>query len=267
MLTRTNDGLIVSTSKNEYRAKIVIGADGANGSVRKLLPGSARRLMMGLEIFVPEGLISGYCELENTAIFDFRKAGPARPGYFWIFPTLDRASHRMSVGLMQAPFENQEFGSLSRVFADWLSDYGIDLRLFDLQGHPAIRYDRKASSSGHRVLLVGDALGIDPLFGEGITSALTTGMIAAQSAVEAIRKKEFSFSDYTRRIQRSHFGTLMRRRCIVARKLYRHLGHPKFRPYDALLNWVAPTDAEEGTSIDWTPDSEAATSPQIQHAL
>jgi flavin-dependent dehydrogenase len=72
MLTRTNDGLIVSTSKNEYRAKIVIGADGANGSVRKLLPGSARRLMMGLEIFVPEGLISGYCELEYTAIFDFR---------------------------------------------------------------------------------------------------------------------------------------------------------------------------------------------------
>lgn len=40
-----------------------------------------------------------------------------------------------------------------------------------------------------RVLLVGDAAGIDPLFGEGITSALALGAIAAQSAFDSCLSK------------------------------------------------------------------------------
>jgi len=44
-----------------------------------------------------------------------------------------------------------------------------------------------------RIILAGDAAGIDPLFGEGITSALALGTIAAGCAFEALERSDFTF--------------------------------------------------------------------------
>jgi flavin-dependent dehydrogenase len=77
-------------------------------------------------------------------------------------------------------------------------------------------------------LLLGDAAGIDPLFGEGISSALAQGIIAAQSAVEALRDHSFSFSNYETLLRDSDIGSMMYRRHVVARKLY---SHPKLAQF------------------------------------
>lgn len=255
-ISQTQKGAIVRTSKNEYRAKILIGADGANSTVRKLLKlPRGERLMMALEIFVPSDLVRTPESFDNMALFDFSLASHRFPGYFWILPSAQEDSHVLSMGAMEAPFQNNEFRSLRNVFAQWLLKQDLDLNSFNLQAHPALRYEPRASCSQHGVLFVGDAAGIDPLFGEGITSALALGIIAAESALNAIRKGDFSFSDYEKRIHSSFFGTLMRRRCFLARRLYAK--EPVKRPnlrYDALLNWVAPIGPEEPSgTVSWEP--------------
>jgi flavin-dependent dehydrogenase len=158
------------------------------------------------------------------------------------------------MGMMVAPFRNYRFSSLKNTFACWLQKQGVDLNKFDLQAHPALRYQSNGSYSKNRVLLVGDAAGVDPLFGEGITSALATGTIAAQSAFDAIQNGDFSFSEYEKQIRYSPIGTLMRRRCLVARKLYRkQMGKRQRLQYETLFNWVAPISPEDASATTtWT---------------
>ena len=155
---------------------------------------------------------------------------------------------------MEAPLERR-FSSLKTAFTGWLRQRGIDLHQFNLRGHPALRYEPRARCSKPRILLVGDAAGVDPLLGEGITSALALGTIAAQAALDAIRKGNFSFADYEKRIRASPVGTLMRRRRLLARRLYTDptFGQ-RYLKYASLLKWVALFDPQRrfGT-MTWEP--------------
>lgn len=156
------------------------------------------------------------------------------PGYCWIFPTVHEGLPVVSLGIMAAPWRKDETFQLRTAFADWLREHGIDAHRFEQKSHPLLRYEPRALSSQNRVLLTGDAAGVDPLFGEGITSALALGMIAAQTAIDAIKTNNFSFSDYEKLIRSSSIGRTMRRRRLLARRLYTK---PRFgRRY--LLRWI-----------------------------
>jgi menaquinone-9 beta-reductase len=88
-IIRTTDNVIVQTSKNEYRCKILIGADGANGIVRKLLDlRRSERFMMALEIFAPVEQVMIPSLVDNMAVLDFSLTSKGVPGYCWIFPTV-----------------------------------------------------------------------------------------------------------------------------------------------------------------------------------
>jgi flavin-dependent dehydrogenase len=105
------------------------------------------------------------------------------------------------------------------------------------------------------VLLVGDAAGIAPLFGEGISSALAQGIIVAQSAFEALRDDDFSFSNHEKRIRDSAIGSMMYRRQVVARKLY---SHPKLSQFllrrRALLQGIALLRSPQSkVKLTWEP--------------
>jgi flavin-dependent dehydrogenase len=52
------------------------------------------------------------------------------------------------------------------------------------------------------VLLAGDAAGVDPLLGEGISFALAYGEVAAEAIGAAFAKERFDFADYARRVRR-----------------------------------------------------------------
>jgi hypothetical protein len=64
-------------------------------------------------------------------------------------------------------------------------------------------------------LLVGDAVGADPIFGEGISMALGYGAIAAQEISESFRRGEFSFGGYKRRLARSGLGQTLFARWVI----------------------------------------------------
>lgn len=177
------------------------------------------------------------------------------PGYGWVFPAVAAGSRPRSVGILAAPFGRGGGTPLKAAFASWLATIGLDINAFEAKAHPSLRYDPQAACSRHRVLLVGDAAGIDPLFGEGISSALAQGIIAAQSTFEALRDHDFSFSTYERRIRDSAIGSMMYRRHLVARKLY---SHPKLTQFllrrRALFQGIALLrDPRSKVKLTWEP--------------
>ena len=56
------------------------------------------------------------------------------------------------------------------------------------------------------VLLIGEAAGVDPLLGEGIAQAISSGEIAARYLIERLAKRSFEFSDWRGYFARSPTG-------------------------------------------------------------
>lgn len=253
-----DDEVVVQTTKDEYRAKILIAADGANSTVRGRL-GLSRvgRIMVGLEIHAPLADASIPGLVDNTILLDFEPLSQNLPGYCWVFPTVNEGPPVLSLGILAAPFNSGKVATVKDVFGDWLNGLGLNLGAFELKAHPALRYERRASCSHHRVLFVGDAAGLEPLFGEGIASALGLGTIAAQFAFEAILNNDFSFSSYEKRIRKSSIGSMMRRRNMVAKRIY---SQPRLArlllQQGALLRGIALLQARKsGARISWEPAS------------
>jgi flavin-dependent dehydrogenase len=70
------------------------------------------------------------------------------------------------------------------------------------------------------VLLVGDAAGVEPTFGEGISYALRYGAIAAQYLVRSYERSDFSFQDYRDRLLASPMGITLLFQAISAKQMY-----------------------------------------------
>lgn len=251
-----HEKVIVRTSRDEYRTKILIAADGANSIVRSRLGlNRAGRVMAAMELHAPLADISVPNLEDNMALLDMSLLNRGVPGYGWVFPAVAAGSRPRSVGVLAAPFSRGGGPLLKDAFASWLATIGLDINAFEVKAHPSLRYDPQAACSRHRLLLVGDAAGIDPLFGEGISSALAQGIIAAQSAFEALRDNDFSFSKYERRIRNSAIGSMMYRRHLVARRLY---SYPKLTRFllrqRVLLQGIALLRAPQSkVKLTWEP--------------
>jgi len=109
---------------------------------------------------------------------------------------------------------------LKQAFEAALHARGVALAECTLLGHPARCYDPAARHSAPRVLLAGDAVGCDPLLGEGITSALGLGILAAETAVDGLARDDLRFRDYERRIRTSAVGRWLRVRRLTAHVFY-----------------------------------------------
>jgi menaquinone-9 beta-reductase len=252
----TRDEVIVQTSRGEYRAKILIAADGANSTVRARLGlGRAGRVMAAMELHAPLAAISVPSLGEDMALIDMGLLNRGVPGYGWVFPAVTAGLRRRSVGIVAAPFGRGGGVPLRDAFAAWLKTIGLDINDFDAKAHPSLRYEPHAACSMRRALLVGDAAGIDPLFGEGISSALSQGIVAARCALDALREQDFSFSTYERRLRDSAVGSMMYRRHLVARRLY---SHPKLAQFllrrRALLQGIALLRTPQSSvRLTWEP--------------
>ena len=105
-----------------------------------------------------------------------------------------------------------EFGRQLRMRQRELADY-------QPKGHPIHWFDGDAEFSRPRVLLVGDAAGVDPLLGEGIPCALAYGEAAALAIVQAFETMSFGFDGYRGQILAHPLLQQLRRRASAARFL------------------------------------------------
>jgi len=218
---RAMDGkVIVETEAGDLQARVVVGADGSNGIVRScILPDQPLQTARLLEVICkPE---TNTKHLSSSAYFDFFCVPNGIAGYSWDFPTQLQGQPMRCWGI----FDNNLLSDgprapLKTQLAEEMARSGYALKDSELQGHPIRWFNPFAQLSVPGVLLVGDAAGGDPLFGEGISLALGYGKLAARSIKSAFEHNDFSFQDHRKRILTSSLGQTLVFRTIFANVLY-----------------------------------------------
>jgi menaquinone-9 beta-reductase len=219
-ISSLDSGMKVETDRGEFSARVVVGADGSNGIVRRwILPRAPIYTARTIEVLAPPNGQDNHDA--RDAYFDFRPVPRAIAGYTWDFPTQIEGKPMRVWGIYDANlFGSQKRPPLKELLAAEMSRHGYRLEDCEIHGHPIRWFDPFNRFSVPGALLVGDAAGVDSIFGEGISMALGYGKLAARSIRSAFRKNDFSFRDYHARLLFSPLGQALIVRWLITYILF-----------------------------------------------
>jgi geranylgeranyl reductase family protein len=171
-----SDFVTVATNRGTMKAKFVIAADGAFSTVARTLGLADGRVLipaLEYEVTVPPDQLDRF---QNTARFDFDLLPH---GYAWAFP---KRQH-LSIGVLSMAQRGSELKSSMARYLNLLGCRSITQ--VERHGFVIPIRPRRGPFVDKRVLLVGDAAGFaDPVTGEGISFAIQSGLMAAQSLIQ-----------------------------------------------------------------------------------
>lgn len=203
--------VVVQTSHGTFTAKILVGADGANGITYKVLnPNLKRNLAFCIEGTTLPNVLPNIPYKDSV----FLTYGNIRHGYGWMFPKRDNFS--LGVGTFN---KNPD---IKKYFTNHLSTVGVpdDSSAIHVAAHPIPLFTKGFRISGERVILLGDAAGLgDPLSGEGLYAALKTAELGAECVRDALRNGEFSMAPYAQLVKSTMLPEL-RSAQLVAKLFY-----------------------------------------------
>jgi flavin-dependent dehydrogenase len=163
----------------------------------------------------------GEVKVGAKAYFDFSPVPLGIAGYTWDFPTQVKGQPMRCWGIYDTNIlADGKRAPLKETLAAEMARFGFDLQDYELKGHPIRWFDPFTHMSVPRVLLVGDAVGADPLFGEGISMALGYGKLAAQELAKAFSRADFSLSGYRKRVLFSPLGQTLIARWFISFIVY-----------------------------------------------
>lgn len=165
----------IATTAGEWRARHVIGADGANSLVRRRLGRAFERRQLSIATgFFAHGATSREIVIRFV---------PEPQGYIWSFP---RADH-LAIGICAQADESQP-GPLRDIVSTWITssriapDSSLEAYSWPIPSLRAADFAHERPA-GPGWMLIGDAAGlVDPITREGIFFALRS----AQLAVDAL---------------------------------------------------------------------------------
>lgn len=221
------NGVTIETNQGIFCAQIVVGADGSNGVTRRcIFPNAPVYTARVLEIITPPypltpSLSPTQAHRQSVAFFDFFPVPSNIAGYIWDFPTQVKGQAMRCWGIYDTNIlASEQRPQLKEPLAKEMSRLGFNLDDYEIKGHPIRWFSPENKMSIPRVLLVGDAAGADPLFGEGISIALGYGALAAREIGKAFQRNEFSFNGFKRRVLSSALGQALIARWIIAYIIY-----------------------------------------------
>lgn len=176
----------------EISFKFIIGADGANSVVRKLIDKKYKPNGFCVEVELPKAITKGQFEATEIHFGDFKN------GYLWTFPK----RNSITVGLGGDYYENIDYPKL---LIDFLKSKEIPTDNLKIKGHyiPFGEYIQTPEKD-EKLLLVGDAAGlVDPINGEGIYFSIFSGKLAAEFILDKL-KTNSSLSSYTNKLKPIH---------------------------------------------------------------
>ncbi|RPF71778.1 geranylgeranyl diphosphate reductase [Aurantiacibacter spongiae] len=189
------------------RARIVIGADGANSQVaRQALPGQKGRHVFAYHEIVARPAAPSPALAETCCDVIYR--GDLSPDFYsWIFPHGDTIS--IGTGTARKGFALREAVAQLRRELSLTGSDGV--RTVRREGAPIPMKPLKRWEDGHGVLLVGDAAGVvAPASGEGIYYAMRCGELGAQAAARAVASGELRHLAEVRRAFLAEHGKVFR---------------------------------------------------------
>jgi menaquinone-9 beta-reductase len=216
-VARDGNGVRVETATRAYWAPVVVGADGSGSLVRRaLVPAASGPIGRAVMCDVPVGDTRWDGHTARRYDFDFRSCATGLRGYRWAFPCVIDGVPHANVGAYALPpvdgarLQAELLGAMVRLGAapdGW-------------KAFPIRTWTPGTAVAAPHALLVGDAAGVDPLMGEGISFALEYGVLAAQAIVEARTTGDWTSERYARSVERGPLGRKLRRLSFAARLFY-----------------------------------------------
>ena len=201
-------GVTVATSEGSFRGRVLIGADGVGSVVRRALGlpfGRYRAQVIEIDTAPIEGDPD-----RRTLHFDL--SDPSLTGYAWDFPTLVdgrelccRGMYELA-GIEGAPTGPEAAVPLQDRFAARLAAQGLRLADHKQKRFAERGFELHRPFAAPRVLLVGEAAGIDPITGEGIAQAVEYGHAAGAYLATRLAGADLSFADWSRHVEGSRIG-------------------------------------------------------------
>ena len=188
----------VTTDKRTIHAQVVVAADGSRSFVRSRLKWDDQsRVARLLEVDTPANPQAEWEFRDQVAVFDFTNMTDGLQGYYWDFPSYVDGEPVMNRGVFDSrAVPSAPKADLKNTLRGMMAQRERDLDNYKLKGHPIRWFDKRGKFAQPRVLLAGDAAGVDPLFGEGISFALAYGPPVADAIEDAFGRIDFSFDSY-----------------------------------------------------------------------
>ena len=224
---RVAGGVEVETSQGSYRARALVGADGAMSTVRAQMGIKEKpRVSRLVSILTPAlrtsaGQRTQQGPADNTAIFEMDGLDAGLQGYVWDFPCQEDDAAALDRGIFDSRiYPGRPRADLKTLFRSALQARGA----FDpgqaWEGHPVRWFHPRAVYAQPHVLLAGDAAGVDSFAGEGISFALQYGEVAAAELVAAFGHNDFGFAGYRDHVMAHDLGKGLTQRYWLAKLIY-----------------------------------------------
>jgi flavin-dependent dehydrogenase len=196
--------VLVETTEGTIETRAVVGADGVGGVTRRLAG------------FVRPTLRAQVVELDtesspkdlprDTVVFDF--AERSLRGYAWDFPTVVEGEPLMCRGVYVL-HDGEARGDVRTQLASYLAARGLDIASYKVKQFAEQGWAPGSEISKPRVLLVGEAAGIDIATGEGIGQAIEYGSVAGPYLAAALARDDLGFPDWRTTVDTHHLGWQM----------------------------------------------------------
>jgi geranylgeranyl reductase family protein len=198
-ITRTNEGIETTLKNSEgtfsKHFNVVIGAEGDRSVVAKKLNPVKKNLSSYCAAV--RGYYTGVKGTHENNFIELHFLKELLPGYFWIFPMKD-GSANIGIGMLSSVVAEKKI-SLRKKMEEIISSHPVIKKRFeaavlqgDITGWGLPLGSARRTLSGNNFILTGDAGSlIDPFTGEGIGNALYSGMLAAETIIDAVKAKRY----------------------------------------------------------------------------
>ncbi|MCW5804367.1 MAG: FAD-dependent monooxygenase [Deltaproteobacteria bacterium] len=196
-------GVTVELAGGEVlRARAIVGADGVAGVTRRACGFPRGELRAQAVELDTEGAAADLPR--DTVVFDF--ATTELRGYAWDFPTLVDGAPLMCRGVYLLHDTARVPDQARARLAAYLAERGLDIARYKAKQFAERGFEPGTAISAPRVLLVGEAAGIDIATGEGIGQAIEYGAVAGPYLAAALAEGALGFDDWARVVTRHHLG-------------------------------------------------------------